>query len=193
MKHTIILIGLFLIGGCLPTPSSNSSDDNTQIDSTYKNNISTLFGDGGKNAKDNIGAFVASNIIWKDSLGTTHSLDELRGKIILLNFWAIWCAPCEEEMPALQSIADSLKSDLCVVGVSVDRGSSIFDRVKSFVDSRKIRFQIVIDPAAKTYLNYGANSTIPWTFVINRDGHVYHAFNGAQIRKQFMDVINEIL
>src|SRR5436309_1872961 len=128
MKHIILFIGLFFIAGCSPSPTSTSPDNNTQIDSAYKNNVSTLFGDGGKNIKNSNGTVIASNIIWKDSSGVKHSLDELHGKIILLNFWATWCAPCDQEMPALQSIADSLKSDVCVIGVTVDRGTSLFEK-----------------------------------------------------------------
>jgi len=194
MRYFIAFFCLLAIDtGCSPTPMGSSTDNNTSITPQSQNNISTIFGDGGKNVKDNTGLVIASNIIWKDSLGISHSLDSLRGSIIVLNFWAIWCEYCQQEMPDLQSIADSMKDQgVVVIGVSVDQGSSIFDRVKLYVENLKIRFQIVIDPPAKSYFNYGASSTLPWTFIIDRGGLVQFTFEGEPTKKQFIDAINTI-
>ena len=77
MRYLILIAGLLYISaGCAPTPTDNSFN-NTDTTAQYKNNISTLYGDGGKNKGD-----TASNIIWKDSLGNLHSLEELLGYLV---------------------------------------------------------------------------------------------------------------
>ena len=195
MRYILIFFGLLIIGaGCSPTPSDTSLT-NTADSLQFKNNISTLYGNGGKNVKDNTGLFVASNILWKDSLGATHSLNDLKGKIVLLNFWAIWCGPCEAEMPDLNSISESMKPDVIVIGVTaIDPSSSLFERTKLFVEYRGIKYQIITDQASKAYINYNGseNVSIPRSFAIDRDGHIVHIFIGQQTKKQFMDILNQI-
>ncbi|MFI5263121.1 MAG: TlpA family protein disulfide reductase [Candidatus Kapaibacterium sp.] len=184
-----------LIASCAPTPDATNGDNTTDIPPKYQNNISTIFGTGTTNVKDNTGYYVASNITWKDSLGALHTLDELRGNIIVLNFWAMWCDYCRQEMPDLQSIADTYKDqNVIVLGVSVDKGSSAFDEVKLYIDSTvRVKFQIIVDPPAKSYFNYGAHDGLPWTFIIDADGHVRITFSGEPKKQQFVDAINQLL
>ncbi len=187
-----ILVTIFsllgIIAGCAPTPSDSSGDTSTSINPQFENNISTLYGAG-----STVTGSMESDIVWKDSLGVLQSLDSLRGKIVLLNFWATWCEPCDSEMTALNSISDSLKQNVVVIAVSVDVGSSIFDRVKLFAQTRNMKFQVVIDPPAKTYFNYGGDTYIPISFAIDRNGHIAHKFVGAQRKDQFMYILNQIL
>jgi thiol-disulfide isomerase/thioredoxin len=194
MKFTLaIAFVVLVVHGCSPTISDPPEDNTTDTTRQYKNNISSLYGFASKITKDSsTQMFSASNFSWKDSLGITHQLDELRGKKVLLNFWATWCGPCDLEMPGLNWIADSTHDDIVVIGVSVDNGSLLFDRVKLFAETRKMKFQVVIDPFAKTYSNYGGNGTIPWSFIIDRDGFIVQRFIGSQSRDAFMDVLNQI-
>jgi thiol-disulfide isomerase/thioredoxin len=193
MRYLFIFFCLLIIGaGCSPTPSDSSA---TVIPDTlqFKNNISTLYGNGAKNAADNTGAVLASNIIWKDSLGITQSLDSLRGKIILINFWATWCVPCDAEMPGLDSIAESMKPDVVVIGVSaMDPASSLFQRATLFAQTRGMKFQVITDQASKAYINYGGDGSVPWTFAIDRTGHIAYLFKGAQTKEAFMYILNQI-
>lgn len=193
MRYLIAFFCLLIIGsGCSPTPS-DSTAVNIADSLQFKNNISTLYGSGGKNAKDNTGLVVASNIIWKDSLGVSHSLTDLKGKIILLNFWATWCPPCDAEMPDLISISQSMALDVVVIGVTaIDPSTSLFDRSKLFAQSRGMTFQVITDQGSKVYSNYGGNGTIPWSFAIDRDGHIAYTFIGQQTRKQFTDILSQI-
>ena len=139
MRYFVIFFCLLIIGvGCAPSPS-DSSTTNTADSLQFKNNISTLYGNGGKNAKDNTGLDTASNIIWKDSLGITRSLNNLKGKIVLLNFWAIWCVPCEAEMPDLTSIAET---GIVVIAVSaIDPNSSLFQRTILYSETRGLKLE----------------------------------------------------
>ncbi|MEI8134774.1 MAG: TlpA disulfide reductase family protein [bacterium] len=187
-----ILLFVFLYTGCVPDAVTdiNTNDPDTVLQ--YKNNISALYGKGSKIAKDNTGAYLVSNIIWKDSLGVTQSLDSLRGKKVLLNFWAIWCVPCESEMKDLQAVADT--KDVTVIGIcTLDFKSSLFDRAKLYAESRQLKFQMVTDPNSYLYANYGGTGTeVPWSFAIDRSGHIAQKLIGAQTKDVFLSVFNRI-
>jgi peroxiredoxin len=179
--------------GCAPSVTENSQP-NTNIDSQYLNNISTLYGHGGKVYTDTTKMRVASDFSWRDSLGRLHSLSELRGQVVVLNFWATWCTFCLYESPDLESASEDMLADsVHVIGISVDQGDNIWSKVKDFVDYYKLRYQIVIDPKAYTYFNYGVRDALPTTYVIDRTGHIAIELIGQQSKKKFIDAVNSIL
>lgn len=100
--------------------------------------------------------------------GDTVSLASLRGRVVLLNFWATWCAPCRAETPFLQSLYEKhADAGLEVVGVSMDTGSQ--DAIRDFVEEYGVTYTILHDPAMtgmETYQILG----LPGTFLLNRDG-----------------------
>jgi thiol-disulfide isomerase/thioredoxin len=185
----LFIVVLFFTSGCIPSTEVNPNNNNPDTTLQFKKNISALYGIGTK-----ITGITgpASNIIWKDSLGVIQSLDSLRGKKILLNFWALWCTYCDQELPALKSISET--TDVVVIGVNVlDEQSSLFDRVKFYDSTQAIKFQLVTDPLSKTYINYGGTGTeLPWSFAIDRDGNIVQKFRGAQTKDQFMLIMNQI-
>ena len=95
-------------------------------------------------------------------------------------------------MPDLNSIAES-GSDIVVIGVTaIDPSSLLFERSKLFIETRGLKYQFITDQASKAYVNYGGDGSIPWSFAIDRDGHIVHRFIGQQTKKQFMDILNQI-
>ncbi|HET9135615.1 MAG TPA: TlpA disulfide reductase family protein [Candidatus Kapabacteria bacterium] len=189
-------LSLFLLAGILFAGCSSSADSgpvvpNTDIDPKFENNISTLFGHGSKNVNNK-----ASDIIWKDSLGRLDSLSGAtkNGEIVLLNFWATWCTPCNDELPDLKEVADSMTQfGVRVIGVSVDYGSNIWDFVKFDVDKFKLPYQIVIDPKYTTYQNYGGDGSIPRSYIIDRNGNIRFVFVGQGTKADFIDRLWELL
>lgn len=103
--------------------------------------------------------------------GRTVSLEDLRGRVVLLNMWATWCPPCRTEMPHLQALHEELADDgLTVVGVSVDQNSAE-GQVRDFLDELGIDFLILRDPAERghrLFRGYG----LPMTVIIDREGIV---------------------
>ncbi len=101
--------------------------------------------------------------------GSIDSLSELRGKVVLLNTWATWCAPCRKELPDLQSIFTRYSEQgLVVVGVSIDTGnepSEIIDFAKGF----GVTYPLWHDPDDKVSRVFLANG-VPATYLIGRDG-----------------------
>jgi cytochrome c biogenesis protein CcmG/thiol:disulfide interchange protein DsbE len=106
----------------------------------------------------------------------TVTLRDLHGKVVVLNFWATWCAPCVEEMPSLVQLQQRFKDKgVSVVGVSIDVDG---DAYQKFLKDYKIDFVTVRDPDQKTSSLYGT-SKWPETYIIDRDGIVRRKFIGA--------------
>ena len=110
--------------------------------------------------------------------GDTVSLEQLRGRHIMLNFWATWCAPCIKEMPSLQQLQEHFKDrQFQVVAISVDQDSDA--AVAAFVEKLNLSFQILLDPATRVSGQYGANA-LPSTFILNPRGQVIAAAKGER-------------
>jgi peroxiredoxin len=109
--------------------------------------------------------------------GAPVSLASLRGRTVLLNFWATWCKPCEDEMPAMQRLYDALGGPgFELLAVSVDEGD---DEVRAFRDRLALRFPILRDPEK---LAAGAYQTFrfPESWLIGPDGTVVARYIGPR-------------
>ncbi len=106
-----------------------------------------------------------------DAVPRTKTLDDYKGKVILLNVWATWCPPCREEMPSIERLHNEFKGQgLAVVAVSVDDPGKE-DEIREFVREFGLTFEILHDPAAGIKKNYQIIA-YPETFVIARDGSI---------------------
>ncbi|MGH2472371.1 MAG: TlpA family protein disulfide reductase [Candidatus Limnocylindria bacterium] len=116
-----------------------------------------------------IGA-IAPDFEWTGEDGQTLRLSTYRGKVVVVNFWATWCAPCRRELPALQRVAAS-EPDVVVLEVDLMESG---DKVRSFLDSLGLdRLQPVLDTDGATTRRYGV-LTLPSTFFVDRDGVIRH-------------------
>ena len=119
-------------------------------------------------------------LVWHAG-GQPFALSSMRGKVVVINFWATWCKPCREEMPALQRTAAS-EADVVVLEVDLAEDGA---KVRSFVDSLGLdRLEPLLDTDTKTALRYGAIS-LPTTFFVDRSGVVRHLRIG-QLTEQEM-------
>jgi thiol-disulfide isomerase/thioredoxin len=120
-------------------------------------------------AAGRIGA-TAPDFEWTDLDGKTVRLSSYRGKVVVVNFWATWCLPCREEMPALQRVAAS-EPDVVVLEVDLMEPG---DKARSFLDSLGLdRLQPVLDGDGATTRRYGV-LTLPSTFFVDKDGVIRH-------------------
>jgi thiol-disulfide isomerase/thioredoxin len=121
-----------------------------------------------------------------------------KGRVLLVNFWATWCDPCREEMPALVSAAKGFSSkDLAVALVSTDSLKKTSE-VQKFLASRKIPFvcwqakspdpQRFIDAVDKSW-----NGAVPYTLVYNRKGELVARLAGPQTEKSFGEAVRRVL
>ncbi|MGD8601704.1 MAG: TlpA disulfide reductase family protein [Gemmatimonadota bacterium] len=106
---------------------------------------------------------------------TVRSLD-LRGEVVVLNFWATWCLPCRLEMPSLQSLHEDRGADgVRVLGLATDVGSE--GAIRDFLEERSITYPVGRASDAQRRA-FGGIAGIPTTFVIDRDGVVQHRVIG---------------
>jgi peroxiredoxin len=126
--------------------------------------------------------------------GPNLRLQEQRGKVVLVNFWATWCGPCRKEMPHLNRIADKYRaSGLVMLGVNID------DDVRNATDVAAklgVKFPVLLDTDKKVSRLYDLNS-MPSTLVLDRSGRVRYVHRGYQdgyeelYDKQIRDLLKE--
>ncbi|NNJ10865.1 TlpA family protein disulfide reductase [Chloroflexales bacterium ZM16-3] len=100
--------------------------------------------------------------------GSVHTLSELRGKRVLVNFWATWCMPCREEMPELQQTATDNSENLVILGVNRNEAP---DAIAKFGNEVGVTFPLIANIAGDIGDRYGATS-LPMTYFINSDGTI---------------------
>lgn len=105
-----------------------------------------------------------------DPDGGTHSLEDYRGKVVLLNFWATWCAPCREEMPALDALQRELGGeDFAVVPIATGRNA--VPRIGQFFDEVGVTdLPVLLDPRQQLAREMGVLG-LPVSVLIDRDGN----------------------
>jgi peroxiredoxin len=102
------------------------------------------------------------------------TLHDLRGKVVVLNFWATWCPPCVEEMPSLVRLQSNLKDRVVVLAVSVDEDERSY---RTFLKKNNVDLLTVRDPQQKSNELYGTFK-FPETYIIDRQGVVQRKFIG---------------
>lgn len=120
----------------------------------------------------------APNFQLRDLDGNMVSLSQLRGKVVLLNFWATWCGPCRIEMPAMERLYRSYsRKDFEILAVSTDpQGAAV---TRPFQQEMGFTFPILHDAEYRIGLMYGARS-LPMTFMVDRQGIVRQKVPGAR-------------
>ncbi|MBX3324605.1 MAG: TlpA disulfide reductase family protein [Nitrospira sp.] len=120
----------------------------------------------------------APNFTLQDLAGNVISLSQLRGKVVLLNFWATWCGPCRVEMPAMEQLYRTLpRGQFEILAVSTDaQGAAV---TRPFQKRMGFTFPILHDSEYRVGLAYGAR-TIPITFMVDRQGVVRQKIFGAR-------------
>lgn len=122
----------------------------------------------------------APDFEWQEPNGTSHSLSELRGQVVVVNFWATWCPPCKAEMPAMESVAQSWPGvPFLMIDLQEDE-----QQVLDFFERFELRhLRPIIDPDGETTRRY-ALAGLPQTFFIDREGVVRHMEIGGPIGEQ---------
>lgn len=132
---------------------------------------------------------LAPNFALPDVEGRATELALLRGRPVLINFWATWCIYCAAEMPALQRLADDLAGDATVVGVNVGEGP---EEVRSFAESVGLTFPLLLDRHTDVAMSYEVPS-MPTTVLVDADGVVVRYWYGPIRPTDVRDALMEVL
>ncbi len=122
--------------------------------------------------------------------GGTDSLADHHGSVVLMNFWATWCPPCKEEMPALEALYHEYHAHGLVV-LGIDQGESAA-AAGAFARAHGVTFPILID-ADQRYASSYVSIGLPTTVIVGRDGHVVRGIDGAQTLDQFRANVRPLL
>jgi len=127
----------------------------------------------------------------KDSTGKALKLSDLKGKVVLLNFWATWCGPCKIEIPWFIEFEQKYKDKgFAVLGVSMDEDG--WKDVKPYVESKKINYRVVVGDDTTATL-YGGVDSLPTTFIVDRDGKIAAVHVGLVSKSDYASDIEQVL
>jgi thiol-disulfide isomerase/thioredoxin len=133
----------------------------------------------------------APELALKDIRGRTLRLSDYRGKVVLLNFWATWCAPCRAEMPDLVKWQREHKSrGLQVIGVTYPPQE--LAEVRQFIRSIKVNYPVAMG-REETKALFDKGETLPVTVVIDRKGTVRGVIQGILYPEEFEQVVKPLL
>ena len=186
MKHLIntIILSALVFMGC---DNGNAQQKANQI---KKNRPKTIQKRVQKNSNQEL---IAPDFTLADLDGNWVSLKELKGKVVLLNFWGTWCGPCRQEIPAFIKLTEKYKKDgLEIVGITLTSGSP--ENIQSFSDKWGINYTLLTDiegnetqvVTAKYGQATGQRITgIPTTFIIDREGYIRQRYVGPRSESIF--------
>jgi cytochrome c biogenesis protein CcmG/thiol:disulfide interchange protein DsbE len=117
-------------------------------------------------------------------------LSDLRGKPVIVNFWATWCPPCREEMPAMQKFYEENKKDVEILSVHLTSQDQR-QKVEPFIKKYGLTFPVVLDEKGKVLKLYNIQ-TIPTSYIIDRDGVIRKKVIGPMTYKQMKEMINNL-
>jgi peroxiredoxin len=122
--------------------------------------------------------------------GGSDSVGAHRGAVVLMNFWATWCPPCKEEMPALETLYLRDRARGLVI-LGIDQGESAAT-AGAFARAHGVTFPILVD-ADQQYASSYVSVGLPTTVIVGRNGHVVRGIDGAQTLAQFEAVVEPLL
>ena len=168
--RSLFIVALFFLLAMGPNPSTGGSKDT----------ISPLDADKTINSK-------APDFTLSDLQGKSIALSSLKGKVVLLNFWATWCPPCKAEMPAMNRLYHEIKArGFEIIAVSTDTSLST---IRDYLAKNRVDFPILHDEKKSVSKQYRVFS-MPTTFLIDKNGTIVEKFYGeydwtdSDVRKQ---------
>jgi peroxiredoxin len=128
-----------------------------------------------------------ANFTLTDLSGTTWTLKDLRGKVVLVNFWATWCPPCRKEMPDLETLNQRFgPQGLVILGISDEDAAT----VSPFIAQQKVTYPILLDPGRKVNELFQIDG-IPKTFIYGRDCKIVAQSIDMRTQKQFLEMLGK--
>ena len=120
-------------------------------------------------------ALPAPELKAQDMAGAPRTLADYRGKVVLLNFWATWCPPCQREMPSLERLREKMAGrPLEIVAIS---SAETPQEVKAYLSKMKLGFPVLLDTDSSNTRRWKVFA-LPTTFVLDAEGRVRHVLTG---------------
>ena len=134
-----------------------------------------------------------------DQFGNVHRLEDYKGRVIFLNFWATWCGPCRNEMPDIQKLYEEYaargdEAEVVILGVAgpgIGQEGSAED-IAAFMEENGYTYPVLMDESSEMFMQYGI-SAFPTTFMIDKDGNVYGYVPGQMTEDIMRSIIDQTL
>ena len=134
-----------------------------------------------------------------DQFGNVHRLEDYKGRVVFLNFWATWCGPCRNEMPDIQKLYEEYAAQcdeaevviLGVAGPGIGQEGSAED-IAAFMEENGYTYPVLMDESSEMFMQYGI-SAFPTTFMIDKDGNVYGYVPGQMTEDIMRSIIDQTL
>ncbi|MEN1934122.1 redoxin domain-containing protein [Paenibacillus sp. 102] len=187
-KFTVIIILLCLAGYAVYVQFGKNekqvSEEQVKSEATMKEVIAKNGIEVGKNAPD----FELSKLD-----GTKVKLSDLKGKKVILNFWATWCGPCQKEMPDMEAFYKKHKDDVEILAVNytVSEGANGEEKVKKFAEEKGVTFPILLDKDINVTTTYKV-ITIPTSYFVDTKGVIQDKFIGPMTQKEMAKRIEKL-
>ena len=197
----MIVLGLLLFSGKLDgtgtaAPQQSATQNTQQTDDATQKDTQTQNAAQRENQAQH--AVAAIPFTLKDQYGKKHTLNDYKGKIIFLNFWATWCPPCRAEMPDIQKLYERSpregKDSVILLGVAAPKLGSEKDEagIKAFMEKNGYSYPVLMDKGGKLFEAYGIRA-IPTTYLIDRRGNVIGRVQGALSAENLEKIIQQVL
>jgi peroxiredoxin len=183
----LLAAGTFLVGCASSGAEPKSPNEAADEESTEEAAEGTSSEGGG------VGQPAPSFVLSPPGGGQNISLDELRGKVVVVDFWATWCDPCKESFPGYQRLTEEFGDDLVVVGVSVDEEP---DGIEAFGKETGVSFALVWDEGGGVAEKYSPPK-MPTSYVLDQSGVVRHVHAGYhdgeedELRQEIAALVNK--
>ncbi len=163
---------------------------NTSIQGSQNGNESQGNNESENQAENEEEKYFAPDFTLKDIEGNKKSLSDYRGKIVVLNFWAIGCGYCVQELPDFNEASSEFEKGSDAIIVTINLGDTV-NSIKKFMSDNGLKLNVLIDSDGSVGNTYGVPG-IPTTFVVNKDGTMYGYHVGPLTKEQLLSVIKEI-
>lgn len=124
--------------------------------------------------------------------GQQHTSATLRGKVVLVDFWDTWCAPCLRAMPHLKDLSEVYAGQIVVIAIAI--GQEGEGKVREVVERQNLTFPVALfEPQEGVTAAFGEISALPTTFLLDQDGVIRHRWVGAQSPATYEKAVRELL
>lgn len=169
MRRVIIPVMFFFFFACSQSTEKPGEPGETKMKSTF---------------------IEVSNFTLSSLDGVEMSLLDFKGRVIIMDFWATWCGPCEVEIPSFVELQEEYgEKGLQILGVSLDRGGK--EDLINFCDNLNINYPILIGNNALA--NKFGVQAIPTTYIIDREGNLFKKYIGVRGKEVFKNDIEQLI
>lgn len=178
----------------------NTTDNKSEASSGQPEDETDAAPDENTSSADQSRTAPFADVALEDQYGTTHTLSQYQGKVILLNFFATWCGPCKQEIPDIEAFYQEYgenTQDLVVLGIAnpATEGNATaadvsVEELQAFIEEQGITYPVLMDTTGKFFSAYGI-SAFPTTFMISANGEVYGYVTGALSADLLQDIVDQ--